>query len=116
MSTYYDISLSYYKYNELLDVIETAVKHANGFDKVYELIHLYDYLESEMERSIAKYNTETRRYLEQQQLFNEDNIDNIFHFNKIKEILEKYDLKLDIEEEFYLICELSNIIKEEDVK
>lgn len=111
MSTYYDISLSHRVFNELLEAIEKAVNYSDEFDDVYELVHLYDFLESEMEESRAKYNKDTQRYLEQQQLFTENRPDNIFQFHKIKAVLNEYDLDLDVEEEFHLICDLSEVIK-----
>lgn len=114
MSMNYDITLSHHLFNEILEAIETAVKYTDGFDEVYELIHLYDYLESEMEESRAKYNKDTRRYLEQQQLFTENRPGNIFQFHKIKAVMEKYDLDLDAETEFHLICDLSDAVNRED--
>lgn len=111
MSTYYEILLSHNMFNSLLDAIETGVTHTDDFDEVYNLIHLYDYLEDEMEESRAKHNEQTKKYLEQQKLFIENKSDNIFEFHKIKAVLEDYDLGLDAETEFHLICNLSEVFK-----
>lgn len=111
MTMYYGISLSYHLFNEILEAIETAVNHINEFDEVYDLIHLYDYLESEMEESRAKYNKETQRYLQQQQLFTENRPESIFMFHKIKSVLGDYGFDLDAETEFHLICDLSGVLK-----
>lgn len=116
MTEYYKISISNNLFNELLTAIETAVYHTDGFDEVYELIHLYDYLSDEMEDSIAEDNEQTKRYLEQQKLFIDNKCDNIFEFHKIKAVLEDYDLDLDAETEFHLICDLSDVLNKGDLE
>lgn len=116
MSTYYDISLSHRVFNEILEAIETATKVTGNFEEIYELVHLYDYLEEEMERSREKFNEETKRWIEQQELFNEKNFDAVFLFNKIKSVLREYEIDLDAEDEFHLICDISEVLKENGKK
>lgn len=114
MVNYYEIYLSDNIFNEILSAIETVVNHTDGFDEVYDLIHLYDYLEDEMIESKDRHEKSTKRYFEQQRLFTEDKPDDIFLFHKIKSVLEDYDLDLDAETEFHLICDLSEVLKENE--
>ena len=111
MVNYYEIYLSNIIFNEILDAIETAINHTDEFEEVYSLVHLYDYLEDEMIESKNRHDEDTKRYLEQQKLFTEDKPDNIWRFHKIKSILGDYDLDLDAETEFHLICDLSEGLK-----
>ena len=113
MVEYYNIYLSNNIFNEILSAIETAVNHTDDFDEVYELIHLYDYLEDEMEESKDRHEEDTKRYFEQQRLFTENKLDNIFLFHKIKSVLGNYGFDLDAETEFHLVCDLSEVLHNE---
>lgn len=114
MVDYYEIYLSNNIFNEILSAIETAVNHTDDFDTAYELIHLYDYLEDEIMESKNRHEEDTKRYFEQQRLFTENKPDDIFLFHKIKAVLRDYDLDLDAETEFHLICDLSEVLKENE--
>ena len=111
MVEYYNIYLSNNIFNEILSAIETTINHTDEFDEIYELIHLYDYLEDEMEESKDRHEEDTKKYLKQQRLFTENKPDDIFMFHKIKAVLGDYDLDLDAETEFHLICDLSEGVK-----
>ena len=110
MSYYYNLYLSSNVCTEILDTIETAVENAEGFDEIYDLIKLYDHIEDEMDESATKQNKETQRWLEQQQLFEERKVDDIFRFYKIKAVLEDYGIEMNVEKEFHLICDLSEVL------
>ena len=112
MVEYYNIYLSNNIFNEILSAIENAVNHTDGFDEVYDWIHLYDYLEDEIMESKNRHEEDTKRYLEQQRLFTENKPEDIFQFHNIKAVLEDYDLELDAETEFHLICDLCEVLKE----
>ena len=114
MSYYYHLSLSHRVCNEILEAIETAVEHTSSFDEIYGFVHLYEHIEEEMSESATKQNKELQRWVAQQKLFEDRKVDDILKFHKIKAVLEKYDVEIGVEDEFHMICDLSEVIQDEN--
>ena len=110
MSIYYDISISHRIFSDIEDAILTAISHTDETFEVIDLVHLLDAWYNLQEEASAKNNEELKKWMEQQKLFEENKVDDIFLFHKIKKVVK--DLNLDVENEFYLICDISDVLKE----
>ena len=113
MSTYYDMSISSTTWNEIYDTILTAIKEEDNTWQIVELVHLLDYWEELKEESATKNNKEFKKWLEQQKLFEKREVEDIFLYHKIKNVLDKNSVEKDVESEFHLVCDLAEMFEKE---
>lgn len=111
MSTYYDMSISHNLCIEIEMAIMTAIEHSSDVQETIENVHLLDVWEELQVEASNKNNAELHRWLEQQKLFEKRDVDDIFMFHSIKSVIKENELDLDLESEFYLICDLADLFK-----
>lgn len=113
MSSYVNIELSEYNYNQVLDAIECATMHSETFSEVAENVHLLDYIEEEYDRDKGKQNKEHQRWAKQQELLREDKKPHPELFLKIQSILDEREMDFDFSEsQFHCICDLIELFDE----
>ncbi len=56
MSENVNLEMTYTTYSNLCDAVEQAATNARDFDEIYELVHLFDFLEDEYNRDCARQN------------------------------------------------------------
>ena len=113
MSTYYNMSVSHTIYTEIYDAILTSIKNETNTWGIIDLVHLLDTWEELMEEASAKNSAELQKWAEQRKLFEKREVDDIFLFHKIKNVLKQNSVEKNIESEFYLICDLADLFEEE---
>lgn len=113
MSTYYDMSISHMTYTEIELAIIKALKHSDDWTDMVELVHLLDVWNEMKDEASSKNSKDIKKWMEQQKLFEEREVKNIFLYHKIKKVLEENCVNKDIESEFHLICDLADIFEKE---
>lgn len=120
MSQYVNLEMSYTTYSKLLDAVEQATTQGNDFFEIHNLVHLFDFLEEEYERDMAKQNEDYKTWKLHEELFRNKEIYHHEYFHRVKSIFEDYEerqlLEWTIEEQdkFHLICELIDVFKKEN--
>lgn len=115
MSTYYEISISHTLYTDIYDAIYKAIQTTENTFDVIDLVHLLDYWEELKDEAAAKNDLDFRNWVKQQQMLENGarEIEDIFLFHKIKDILNNNCVEKDVESEFYLICDLAKMFEDE---
>ena len=113
MSTYYNMNISHTLHTKIYDAILTSIKNEKNTWEVIDLVHLLDTWEELMEEASDENNAELQKWAEQRKLFEKREVDDIFLFHKIKSVLEQNSIEKNIEQEFYLICDLADLFEEE---
>lgn len=115
MSTYYEISISHTLHTDIYDAIYKAIQTTENTFDVIDLVHLLDYWEELRDEAAAKNDLDFQNWVKQQQMFekNAQEIEDIFLFHKIKDILNNNCVEKDAESEFYLICDLAEMFEKE---
>ena len=112
MSTYYDMSISHSLFNDIEWALMLAIKNADETYEIIDFVHVLDAWYELKEEASSENSKGMKRWLEQQKLFEERKTDDIFLFHKIKSVLNEHELDLDVETEFHLVCDLSEVLKE----
>lgn len=120
MGYIYNIELSSALFTDLLWYLEKAAKNENDFGILCDIVHAIDYLEEEKIRSSGYESAETKRWFEQEKMFEEGGITDptkMELFSKITSVLSKYRtdevIELSPKDEFHLVCDIINKIEEE---
>lgn len=115
MSTYYEISISRTLHTDIYDAIYKAIQTTENVFDIIDLVHLLDYWEELKDEAAAKNDLDFQKWLKQKQMFEESarEIEDIFLFHKIKDILNNNCVEKDVESEFYLICDLAEMFENE---
>ena len=120
MSYYVNLEMNYTTYMRLCDAVEEAARHAEDFHEIYELVHLFDFLEDEYERDAGKQNKELRNWMKRQELFKNKEIYHGEYFHRLESVFDEYEedelleWKISEENKFHLICELIDVFKKEE--
>ena len=113
MSSYVNIGLSEFGYNQLIYILENALPHQGTPYEIIDLVHLIDTIEEEYENDKGKQNKEYQRWAKQQKLLQDDKKPNPELFHKIQSILDKREMDFDFSEsQFHCICDLIELFDE----
>lgn len=125
MGHYVVLEMNYSTYNNMVDWLAyRASKDVKDYSDMYELVHLVDFLEEEYERDSAKQSKDTRRWMEHEEMFrDQDKLKKKYYMNfgSIDSVFDDYEdralLKWDIceQDRFHLICDIiDKLIKEDE--
>ena len=120
MSQYVNLEMSYGTYSELCDAVEEAATHAECFDEMHELVHLFDFLEEEYEKDRAKQNMDYKNWKLHEELFRNKELYHHEYFHSIESVFKDYEdndlleWKISERDKFHLICELIDVFKKEE--
>ena len=119
MSENVNLEMSYTTYSNLCDAVEQAATHAQDFDEIYDLVHLFDFLEDEYNRDRARQNLDYKTWQLHEELFRNKEIYHHQYFYNVKKVLDDYEesklleMKISEQDKFHLICELIDVFKKD---
>ena len=120
MSHYVTLDMTYTYYSMLLDTVMEAARHAEDFPELYELVHLYDFLEDEYLRDQRKQNAQHKVWEMYDELFTNNEIYHREYFLRVKGIFDNYqerellDWNISEQVKFHMICEIIDVFKKDD--
>ena len=119
MSNYVNLEMTYTTYSNLCDAVMEATTHAESFYEMQNLVHLFDFLESEFLRDYNKQKSICENWKFLEKLLRNQETYHPIEFQCVKSVLDNYEdkklFKWNISEQnkFYLICELIDVFKKE---
>ncbi len=119
MSNYVNLEMTYTTYSNLCDAVMEATTHAESFYEMQNLVHLFDFLESEYLRDYNKQKSICENWKFHEKLLRNQETYHPIEFQRVKSVLDNYEdkklFKWNISEQnkFHLICELIDVFKKE---
>ena len=119
MSNYVNLEMTYTTYSNLCDDVMEATTHAESFYEMQNLVHLFDFLESEYLRDYNKQKSICENWKFHEKLLRNQETYHPIEFQRVKSVLDNYEdkklFKWNISEQnkFHLICELIDVFKKE---
>lgn len=120
MTEYVNLEMTYTTYSKLCDAVEEATTCAEGFYKIQELVHLFDFLEDEYQRDRAKQNLDYETWKLHEDMFRNSEIYHHEYFFRLESIFKDYnergllEWKISEQDKFLLICELIDVFKKDE--
>lgn len=120
MTEYVNLEMTYTTYSKLCDAIEEATTCAEGFYEIQELVHLFDFLEDEYQRDMAKQNLDYETWKLHEDMFRNNEIYHHEYFFRLERIFKDYkergllEWEISEQDKFHLICELIDVFKKDE--
>lgn len=120
MSNYVNLEMTYTTYSNLCDAVMEATTHAESFYEMQNLVHLFDFLESEYLRDYNKQKSICENWKFHEKLLRNQETYHPIEFQRVKSVLDDYEDKklfewnISKQDKFHLICALIDVFKKDD--